>query len=344
MSIIKKFTILSVAILMSLTGCLPASGAGPNNTSAKSAPLPKELTSLPIPGTSLTTPSPTATNAAPAQTPTQPGEVILLAAGDIADCDNEGDEETAELLAQYPQATIASLGDTVYESGTTTEFAQCYDPTWGQFKNRTRPAVGNHEYKTTGADPYFEYFGQTAGEPDKGYYSYDLGEWHIIVLNSNCSKAGGCKAGNPQVRWLIQDLRDHPSSCALAYWHHPRYSSGQWGNTEQMDVIWQILYENGVEIVLSGHDHNYERFQPIGLNGASDPEFGIIQFVVGTGGKNLGEILSNRPLPGSEVTDVDTYGVLKLSLRPESYRWDFLPVEGATFTDSGEGICHPPPA
>jgi len=211
--------------------------------------------------------------------------VVLIAAGDIADCDSTGDEATAELVDQIP-GTIATLGDNVYPVGHAKRFAECYDSSWGQFKARTRPAVGNHEYETRAAAGYFQYFGSAAGNPATGYYSYDLGNWHMVVLNSNCEKIiGGCQVGSPQEQWLRADLSAHPATCTLAYWHHPRFSSGQHGNAVEMQPIWQALYAAGVDVVLNGHDHNYERFAPQDATGRADPERGIREFVVGTGGK-----------------------------------------------------------
>jgi hypothetical protein len=264
-------------------------------------------------------------------------DAVLVAVGDIASCKSEGDEATAALLDRQP-GVIAALGDTVYESGKPEEYARCFAPAWERHKQRIRPAVGNHEYQTPGASGYFAYFGEQAGEPGKGYYSYDLGRWHIIVLNSNCKQVGGCDADSPQVEWLRSDLAAHPTQCALAYWHHPRFSSGQHGNFPSIQTIWEILYQHGVDIVLAGHDHDYERFAPLDAQGQADPERGIRSFVVGTGGRSLrpfGEIH-----PASEVRDHQTYGVLKLTLRPDSYEWQFIPAAGGTFTDAGQGTCH----
>lgn len=264
-------------------------------------------------------------------------DAVLFAVGDIASCKSDGDEATAALL-DGQSGVIAALGDTVYESGKPEEYARCFAPAWERHKKRIRPAVGNHEYQTPGASGYFAYFEEQAGEPGKGYYSYDLGRWHIIVLNSNCKQVGGCDANSPQVEWLRSDLAAHPTQCALAYWHHPRFSSGQHGNFPSMQTIWEILYEHGVDVVLAGHDHDYERFAPLNDQGKVDPERGIRSFVVGTGGRSL------RPFgaihPASEVRDNQTYGVLKLTLRPDSYEWQFIPVAGGTFTDAGQGTCH----
>jgi len=264
---------------------------------------------------------------------------VLLAAGDIARCSSSGDEATAALLDGLA-GTVATLGDTVYESGTAEQFAQCYDPSWGRHKSRTRPAVGNHEYLTSGASGYFGYFGAAAGEPTKGYYSYELGSWHVVVLNSNCSKAGGCGAGSPQEQWLRQDLAAHPTACTLASWHHPRYSfdlKASLGDDTRTQALWEALYEHGAEVVLTGHAHNYQRYAPLDARGDPDPARGIRQFVVGTGGANFTP-LGSRP-PTAEAGNDDTFGIVQLSLHATSYDWAFIPVAGGGYTDSGGGAC-----
>jgi len=267
------------------------------------------------------------------------GDNVLVGAGDIADCKQlEGAQATAALLATIP-GTIFAAGDTGCPDGTDENFLQCYAPTWGRFKDRTRPAPGNHEYHTKGAGPYFKYFGAAAGEPGKGYYSYELAGWHILSLNSDCSDIGGCGAGSPEEVWLRQDLATHPAACTLAYWHHPLFSSGgTHGNDPEMKVFWQDLYNAGAEIVICGHDHDYERFAPQDPDARPDPARGIREFVVGTGGRHRRGF--GTPKPNSEVRNSDTFGVLKLTLHPKGYEWQFIPVAGATFTDSGEGSCH----
>ena len=260
---------------------------------------------------------------------------VLIAAGDIASCASDGDEATARLLDGLA-GTIAALGDSVYDSGSPAEFAECYHPTWGRHKSRTRPSIGNHEYLTEGGAGYFEYFGAAAGDPAKGYYSYNLGAWHIIVINSACTRANGCDAAE-QERWLRADLAAHPNACTLAYWHHPRFSSGLNGNDAYMDPYWQALYEHRADVVLNGHDHDYERFAPQDPSGRADRERGIREFVVGTGGGSHIPFVS--PAANSEVQDDETYGVLKLTLHPAGYDWEFIPVAGGTFTDSGSDTC-----
>ena len=265
---------------------------------------------------------------------------VLVGAGDIASCDDlSGAYATAELIEKIP-GTVFAVGDLAYPRGTDEEFANCYGPTWGRFKDRTRPAPGNHEYSTSGATGYVHYFGQAAGDPQKAYYSYDLGQWHIIALNSECRQVGGCDHGSPQAKWLEEDLAKHPVACTLAYFHRPLFSSGlAHGSDPELKPIWEILYHAGADVVINGHDHDYERFGPQDPEGNPDSQHGIREFVVGSGGKNTHRIFG-APQPNSEVRNANTYGVLKLRLHSKSYDWQFIPQEGKTFTDSGTGYCH----
>ncbi|HEV8075654.1 MAG TPA: metallophosphoesterase [Candidatus Acidoferrum sp.] len=283
----------------------------------------------------------------PAFAPVKPGSsapgeadkgVVLIGAGDIADCsDLAGAEATAKLLEANP-GTVMALGDLAYPNGTAEDF-KCYDKTWGRVKDRTRPAVGNHEFHSTGATYYFQYFGVAAGDPKTGYYSYDLGSWHIVVLNSECAEVGGCGAGSREEKWLRADLAAHPVGCTLAYFHKPRFSSGlNHGNDPEVGAFWQALYDFNAELILNGHDHDYERFAPQDPNGNADPKRGIREFVVGTGGKNHREFGIRKS--NSEVRNSDTFGVLELTLKATGYDWKFLPVAGKRFTDSGSGSCH----
>lgn len=266
-----------------------------------------------------------------------PSVPVLVGAGDIAGCSSQKDEETARLLDAMA-GTVVTLGDNVYPDGTAEQFAGCYDPTWGRHKARTRPSAGNHDYYTPGASGYHGYFGAAAGDADKGYYSYHLGDWHIIVLNSECAQVDGCERDSPQGQWLWADLIANPSVCTLAYWHAPLFSSGlHHGGEEAMRDFWQLLYEAGADVVLNGHEHNYERFAPQDPNGLADPERGIRQFVVGTGGAGLYAFW--LPQPNSEVRNNDTHGVLKLTLHPTGYDWAFIPAAGGTFTDTGSAAC-----
>jgi hypothetical protein len=263
---------------------------------------------------------------------------ILVGAGDIADCrDLSGAEATAKLLDQLP-GTVMAVGDLAYPDGSKENFV-CYDKTWGRAKSRTRPAAGNHEFRSVGGTPYFEYFGAAAGDPKTGYYSYELGTWHIVVLNSECQDVGGCQAGSPQEKWLRADLAAHPAACTLSYWHKPLFSSGSaHGNDLIVKPLFQALYEANADVVVTGHDHDYERFAPQTPDGAPDPQRGIREFVVGTGGKNHRPFV--EPKPNSELRDATAFGVLKLTLKPGSYDWQFIPEAGKSFTDSGNGKCH----
>jgi hypothetical protein len=262
------------------------------------------------------------------------GSVVFVGAGDIASCSSTGDEATANLLDNI-SGTVFTLGDNAYESGTSTEFTNCYNPSWGRHKTRTRPSPGNHDYVTSGAAGYYGYFGSNAGDPSKGYYSYDLGDWHIIALNSNIARS----AGSAQEQWLRADLAASTKSCTLAYWHHPRFSSGfEHGNDTSVQDLWQALYDYNADLILSGHDHDYERFAPQTPTGVADASRGIREFVVGTGGRShysLGTLKAN-----SQVFDATSYGVLKLTLGTGGYDWDFAHVAGATFTDAGSASCH----
>jgi hypothetical protein len=318
-----------------------------NATSGQTAQV--EITPL-VPQTGAAQPTPQ-TTVSPQATPLPPSSAsppaaepagsdpILLAAGDISSCTSKGDVATAKILSEYPTAAIATLGDTVYEEGTATQFAQCFDPAWGPYKDRIHPALGNHDYLTANASGYFGYFGAAAGDPTKGYYSYDLGAWHVIVLNSNCSKVSGCGLGSPQEQWLKADLAAHPVKCTLAYWHHPRWSDGEHGNQDQVAALWTDLYNAGADLVLSGHDHDYERFEPLDANGNPDPLKGMREFVVGTGGKNYYPF--NTAIASISQTHVaDVFGVLKLVLHPTGYDWQFIPEAGKEFTDTGSGVCH----
>ncbi|HUC53210.1 MAG TPA: metallophosphoesterase [Candidatus Cybelea sp.] len=270
--------------------------------------------------------------------PVNDQSAILVGAGDIADCkDLSGAEATAKLLDQLP-GTVMAVGDLAYPDGSKENFV-CYDKTWGRAKSRTRPAVGNHEFHSLGGTPYFDYFGPAAGDQKTGYYSYELGTWHIIVLNSECQDVGGCQAGSPQEKWLRADLSTHPAACTLAYWHKPLFSSGgAHGNDLTVKPLFQALYDGNADVVITGHDHDYERFAPQTPDGSADAKRGIREFVVGTGGKNHRPF--GEPKPNSEVRDATAFGVLKLTLKPNSYDWQFLPEAGKTFTDSGSGVCH----
>ncbi len=288
---------------------------------------------------------------------------VIAAAGDIA-CDTTSDfynggagapghcrqRATSDLLVAGGFSSVLALGDTQYHVGALSDFNAVFDQTWGRVKPIIRPALGNHEYSTSNADGYFDYFNGNgksngpAGERGKAYYSFDIGSWHLIALNSQCAQiahggaADGCAAGSPQERWLQSDLAAHRTSCTLAYWHSPRFNSGYRGNSPAGQAFWNVLHAAGADLVLSGDAHDYERFAPQDPTGALDPVRGIRAFVVGTGGVFFTGW--SKLKPNSEVRQNDTFGVLALTLHPASYEWRFLPEAGATFTDSGAGACH----
>jgi chitodextrinase len=254
---------------------------------------------------------------------------------------------TSNILVGGGFSAVLDLGDNQYYCGGYQAFLQSYDPSWGRVKDITHPAVGNHEYLTSGgtdcnaanagAAGYFKYFGAAAGQPGHGYYSFDMGTWHIIALNSNCGDAGGCSASSPQGVWLANDLKTHTNVCTLAFWHIPLFSSGGRANNNSK-AFWQQLYDNNSDLILSAHDHTYERFAPQTPAGTLDNTRGIREFIVGTGGANHTSIVSVAA--NSEVRNADTFGVLELTLHPASYDWQFVPEAGKTFTDSGTTACH----
>jgi acid phosphatase type 7 len=247
----------------------------------------------------------------------------LIAVGDVASCTSDGDERTAALVSRLP-GTIAVLGDIVYPVGSENDYVRCFGPSWGPLAPRIRAALGNHEYGTGTAAATIRRFGL----PQRGWYSYSLGTWHVVVLNSNCTRVGGCQVGSPQWRWLRADLAAHPSRCMLAYWHHPRFSSGLHGSNAAYQPFWDLLARAKAALVLSGHDHDYERFAPVQ---------GIRQFVVGTGGAEEYPILWAQRR--SVVRRTGTFGVLRLTLRPAGYSWRFLAAGSDAFTDAGSAAC-----
>ncbi|MGH2944714.1 MAG: DUF7594 domain-containing protein [Solirubrobacteraceae bacterium] len=262
------------------------------------------------------------------------GAPVVAAAGDIAGCSWSQDAATALVLDALNPTTLLPLGDTVYEDGTAAEFRDCYEPTWGRHKGISSPVVGNHEYGTSGASGYFDYFGAAAGDRSKGYYAFDVGAWRLYALNTNCSKVS-CSAGSTQEQWLRADLAAHPRSCTLAYSHHPRFTSAGGGYTSVWG-LYKAFYDASGDIWLAAHQHVYERLARLSPSGDLDAA-GVRNFVVGTGGAGLFGIGS--PITGSEVRNNRTHGVLGLTLRATGYDWEFTPIAGATFTDSGSDTC-----
>jgi alkaline phosphatase len=289
---------------------------------------------------------------APAEAVALTGASILIGVGDIAACDSHGDELTAAIVDSVLKADsvaqvenlVFTLGDNAYPDGSAQNFARCFTPSWGDPAKRImrtiRPSPGNHEHLTYDAAPYYEYFGKNAGSPSKGYYSYDVGEWHAIALNSEIVVNGlfSDAERTAQLEWLAQDLKANPKKCTVAYWHHPRFSSGWHGSDRRLASFWSILYDAGVDLVLSGHDHHYERFHPQTPTGVADSARGVVQIVAGTGG---GEIRGLRdPLvPHSAVRVQGHFGVVKLTLGAEEWRSAFLATNGGVYDASG-GKCH----
>jgi hypothetical protein len=269
----------------------------------------------------------------PALSFAQSSSAVLVGAGDIARCDEHQGEATAKLLDGIA-GMVFTAGDNAYPTGAAQEFIECYGVTWGRHRSRTRPAPGNHDYDSPQAAPYFKYFGANAGPPGRGYYSYDIGRWHIVSLNSN----GNAKSwGAAQETWLRMDLTASSAVCKLAYWHHPYFSSGKkYGNHPHMKELYKILFQHGVSVVISGHDHIYERFGPQDPEGKADAK-GVRQFVAGTGGAPLYKFGAVKP--NSEARSAAAHGVLAFTLKPTSYDWEFIPVAGQSFRDRGSAKC-----
>jgi len=257
---------------------------------------------------------------------------VFAGAGDIGECDRPDAAATARLLDSIP-GTVFAAGDNAYPTGSAADYARCFGPTWGRHRKRTHPVPGNHDYWFGDSSGYFGYFGVAAGAPDRGYYSFELGAWHIVALNSNIAM----RPGSAQEQWLRSDLAAHPGQCTLAYWHHPRFSSGSThGSDLETQPLWQALYEAGAAVAISGHEHNYERFAPQTPAGLLDNVRGIREFVVGTGGG--GSYRFGRSIASSEARST-AHGVLALTLSESSYAWRFVPVPGEAFRDSGSAAC-----
>jgi acid phosphatase type 7 len=263
------------------------------------------------------------------------GDPVLVGAGDIATCSGSADSKTATLIGSVG-GTVFTAGDNAYSRGSASQFKDCYGPTWGKFKGKTHPAVGDNEYNTSGASGYWDYFGSAAGAKGKGWYSYDLGAWHVVVLNSNCSDVGGCGKGSAEERWLQADLAGTSAKCIAAVWHSPRFSS-VYGNSSATKPFWDDLFAAGADVVINGHHHAYERFAPQDPSGHA-ASGGIREFIVGTGGAPLAGGFQTVQ-PNSEVRNAKTFGVLKLTLHPNGYDFNFIPAAGSSFHDSGTGTC-----
>lgn len=294
------------------------------------APTPRVASPSPGPGLN---PSPGTTSSPPASAL---GPAVLVGAGDIATCELDADGATARLLDEL-DGIVFTTGDNAYPDGTADQFRDCYGPTWGRHRDRTRPAPGNHDHETKGAAGYLEYFGERAAPEGSTWYSYDAGAWHVVVLDSECDRVGGCGPDSRQGHWLSHDLEEHRAACSLAIWHRPRYSSGDHGSDGSVAPLWEAVADGGVDIVVNGHDHDYERFAPRDAAGRPDDEQGVRAFVVGTGGAEL------RPFAGaaelSQARNASTHGVLVLTLHDGGYDWHFIPIAGHSFTDRGSGNC-----
>ncbi len=258
--------------------------------------------------------------------------VVFVGAGDIARCYFSAAQLTARLLDSI-DGIVFTAGDNVYQRGTAEEFRECYEPTWGRHKNRTRPSPGNHDYSTKDAVPYYEYFGANAGPPGLGYYSYDVGSWHVLSLNSNIS----ADEASAQMKWLREDISRSQHKCTLAYWHHPVFASSARAVNPRMKKIFAELYKHGVDVVVTGHEHVYERLAPLNALGEIDREKGIRSFIVGTGGAILG--VFGKTHPASEVRFAK-HGVIKFTLKSGSYEWQFVSALDDSPWDSGSAACH----
>jgi hypothetical protein len=307
----------------------PGQGTGLAVASAESSPAPSEPTTV----ATDTSPSPTT----PGATSSAGSDPVLVGAGDIGDCNTDDDGATAALIDDIP-GTVFVAGDNAYPDGSAAKYKECYEPTWGRFKDRTRPVPGNHDYHTSGATGYKDYFGKAAVNADGDtWYSYDLGAWHIVVLDSECEETDSCTADSAQGKWLKADLAASTAMCTLAMWHVPRFSSGFHGNNKHLDGFWQILYDAGADVVVNGHDHDYERFAPQDPNAVEDRVKGIREFVAGTGGTTLR--VFEKLAANSELRASVSHGVLKFTLHPTGYNWEFVPTAG-DFSDSGSAPCH----
>jgi hypothetical protein len=257
---------------------------------------------------------------------------VLLAAGDVGFCGSQGAVDTGEMLDSQ-EGTILAVGDLAYPHGSIQDYTMCYDPVWGRHKIRTKPSPGNHEYESPGAQPYFDYWGSAAGPAGLGYYSFRAGDWLVLSLNSNLP-VGNTTA---QAQWIRQELTTNNVKCTLAYFHHPLYSSGPNGDNARLAGLWQLLYELGVDVIISAHEHLYERYAPMTPDGVRNDAKGIRQFIVGTGGASPYTIQRLHPLSEVQVT---TYGLLKLTLTDVGYQWEFLRVGGGGRLDFGQDVCH----
>ncbi len=332
---------LTIAVAWLLGGLGSSRPASMTDTSTPSAEAAASLgastSSLP-PSPRASAPSSPASSVERSPSPAV-ADPVLIGTGDIARCDTNNDEQTARLVARNP-GIVFTLGDNAYDSGSPADYGDCYDPSWGRVKDRTElPVVGNHDYGIQNAAGYRDYFGQRATPDGETWYSRDIGDWHVVVLDANCTEIrGGCGPGSPQLQWLSQDLRQSDARCTLAMWHQPRFSSGEHGNDPSVAPFWDVLYEAGADLILNGHDHDYERFAPQDPNGNRDKDRGIVEIVVGTGG---GEMRDMGPsiVANSLVHQGRLLGVIEVTLHAAGWSWRFLSTDGS-FNDAGDDRCH----
>ena len=315
-----------------LAGCIPITELIPTETIVPTS-------TFTISPTSTITPTSTPTQTlTPTTSPTitaTPTPVTLAAVADIAICGQESDDQTAALIADW-NAEIIIAGDANNEDGTLWQYQNCFEPSWGQYFDKIHTVAGNHDYYSDPINNYYTYFGDRAGEAGKGYYSFDLGDWHIVGLNSNCGYVP-CGASSEQVAWLKQDLAENQDRCTLAFWHVPRWNSGPAKHANWVQPFWYELYKGGAEIVINGHDHHYERTGKIDAEGLPDKQNGLIEFIVGTGG--AGHYYLEDAFAFSEKMIFGEFGVLKLTLEPERFQWQFISIENEVL-DEGESDCH----
>lgn len=364
----RKFVLFLFPLIFAIALATASAQAAPRLRLAAGAPLSTDAIYLPlisggagnivfttpIPPTPTLTRTPTATwtptatrTPYPSRTPI-PGQtaVTVYAVGDIAQCyglppdPTTGSMITGTML-QQTSGWIFTLGDNSNDNGTMDDYNLCFTPTWGSLMPRLHPAMGNHDtnYPTNDGIPYFTYFSGMTGT--NGYYSLNLGSWHIIVLNSQCNYSLGCATGSPQERWLAMDLAANTQPCVLAIWHQPLFTTGNESPLPVIVSFWQDLYNAHADLILNGHNHIYERYLPQDPSGALDLTNGIREMVVGTGGANHGGMLLTPMAPNEEVRDGVTFGYLKLKLYPDSFTWEFVPQPGKDFTDAGSQTCHP---
>jgi len=329
--------VATLALLVGVTRFFDSGGSAPSPSASGSIAAQPSAAATPT-----LTPAASASAAPPpasgiVATPSPSGDPVLVGAGDIGDCASVGDEDTATLLDDI-EGTVFTTGDNAYESGTAAEFQDCYHPSWGRHRDRTRPAPGNHDWVTEDLAGYRGYFGEAAQGPDgSSWYSYDLGTWHVIVLDSACEMVGGCGPGSAQGEWLVDDLAASDATCTIAIFHTPRFSSGDHGDAPAMDAFWRPLHAAEVDVIVNGDDHDYERFAPQDPDGSEDRDRGIRQFVAGTGGAPLTGF--PRTAPNSELRASVAHGVLAFTLRDGSYDWEFITAR-SDFSDRGTANCH----